>query len=155
MSRKQSFLNPSACKVDQLRTCTLNISSVMRWELLTHQIEKWIKIDWLKKGTQPTGALACTCVAKLWTPGVQCERKYGINHTCFFLSKQILWLTPGTLHFYIHCHGWEHLCGNGLPRWQTASQWRLEVTLKVQPGNLLKSQEDDSIDCGTRQSRCR
>lgn len=77
---------------------------------------------------------------------------YSISHTCFFLSKQVLWLTPGTLHFYIRSHGWEHLC---LPRWQTASQWRLEVTLKVQPGNLLKTHEDNWVDCGTRQSCCR
>lgn len=95
------------------------------------------------------------CVAKLWTPGVQCEHMYSINHTCFFLSEQVLWLTPGTLHFYIHWHGWEHLCGNRLPRRQAASQWRLEVTLKVQPGNLLKSQDDKGLIVEQNRNRYR
>lgn len=97
-----------------------------------------------------TRASSCISGAELRNTGIHILRAWtvpmGINHTRFLPSKQVFGLTSGTLHFDIHCHGWQCLHGNWLPHgWQAAALWRLQVTLKVQPRKFLKWQENDLL----------
>lgn len=68
---------------------------------------------------------------------------FKIKRTCLLLRRQLLRLNFGTLHFDVHCHGWEHLYGRHPPRWQAAPLWRLQVALKIQARYFLSLEEDN------------